>query len=380
MGCFYSIVECFDCMTNRAEVWPEVCEDPDNKLDRWMGSLPSYDFQGLEKIKYEPFQNLMMRLVKDNVIDFNTVDEVIGHNRNKRPRLIRISKKLDFSTLTLYERLQFLSLAYPRVARLETGNTSGFHGFINVQKTKRYVFAKEPTATLDIFHDKVKHTREKKIMVFNHNTRKPEYKTHNFEKRISWDVGGITTVKIAQVMSWFYIRHESINKNNIDEKTNKLLKNLELDADRYFWGLKKFIQSILESYKSLPSRGLDFYWHIYESSDICHLIRNGNIPDLLKNENDKRIFVESINKIPFFENNPVTFMDIFGDERGNHKLIRHDETYFDTSVFDCQRSVMLRKFYNEYTVVGNYTWANSNINIKNINSEYTIPNGMDYTD
>ena len=78
-----------------------------------MGSLPSYDFQGLEKINYEPFQNLMMRLIKDNVIDFNTVDEVIGKNRNKRPRLIRVSKKLDFSTLSLYERLQFLSLTYP---------------------------------------------------------------------------------------------------------------------------------------------------------------------------------------------------------------------------------------------------------------------------
>ena len=106
------------------------------------------------------------------------------------------------------------------------------------------------------------------------------------------------------------------------------------------------------------------------------MIRNGNIPDLIKNENDKRIFVESINKIPFFANNPVTFTGYFGDERGNHKLIRHDETYLSTSVFDCQRSVMLRKFYNEYTVIGNYTWVDSNINIRNINSEYTIPNGL----
>ena len=65
-------------------------------------------------------------------------------------------------------------------------------------------------------------------MVFNHNTRKPEYRKHNFQKRISWDVGGLTTIDVGQVMSWFYIRHETIKKNNIDEKIDKILENLEL--------------------------------------------------------------------------------------------------------------------------------------------------------
>jgi len=354
-----------------------VCNGPQNKLDKWIGDIPLDDLNGLEKIKDTDYKQLMIRLIRGNIFDHQTVDEVIGNMRGRRPRLIRVSKCLDIQSLSMYERLQFLSLVYPRISRLEHGTTSGFHGFINLQKTKRFVFQKETSGSLDAFKDKVKHETEKKIMIFNHNTKSPEYKTHNKYKRISWDLGGITAVNVENIMGWISMRREHITYYNIDEKVTIILKYLELEPEIHSWGLKKFIQSILESYKYIPY-GIDFYWHVYESPDKCHLIRNGNIPDLIKTKKDQEIFLNAINSISGFKENPLTHIEVFGDVRGNHKLVDHYDTVKDINVYDTDKSIMLRKFYNEYTVVGNFTWANSNINMKNINYEYKIPSIYDY--
>lgn len=377
MGNICSLLKCVTIFNNY-EDWSTVCNGPKNKLNKWIGDIPLDNFKGMEKIKDLDYEKLMIRLIRGNIYDHQTVDEVIGNMRGRRPRLIRVSKCLDMQELNMYDRLQFLSIVYPRISRLEHGTTNGFHGFINLQKTKRFVFQKETSGSLDPFKDKVKHETEKKIMIFNHNTKSPEYKTHNEYKRISWDLGGITSVNVEHIMGWVGMRSEKITNYNIDEKVTIILKSLELNPEIHGWGLKKFIQSILESYKYIPYDGIDFYWHIYESPDNCHLIRNGNIPDLIKTEEDQEIFLKAINSISNFKETPLTHMEIFGDVRGNHKLVDYYDTVKDTNVYDTDKSIMLRNFYNEYTVVGNLSWVNSNINVKNINYEYKIPSKYDY--
>ena len=57
--------------------------------------------------------------------------------------------------------------------------------------------------------------------------------------------------------------------------------------------------------------------------------------------------------IPEFKYHELTLTDIFGDERGNHKIVEYYELESFETAWDTPKIKTLRKFYNEYSVVGN---------------------------
>jgi hypothetical protein len=346
-----------------------------------MGHVPESQntINGLNKIKDKNYENMLVELSKDpkNIYYYYLVDEVIGNNRVKRPRLIRASKCLDINKLTLYQKLELLSTTYPRISKLEHGHTFGYHGFINLKKRKRIVYHYDIDNNKDNYKDATVHPNLNKIQIFNHSTKDMEYKTLN-NNYIAWDIGGITSMteklKKYTTHSAMYI----IKPNEILIKTKELLERFDMNTDYNIWGLSKFIQSIIESRKTIPPKGLYFNYIEYESPDKCMLIRNGNIPEILTTYKQKAIYLNALNSLPEFKYNELTLTDIFGDERGNHKIVEYyDPESFETA-WDTPKIKTLRKLYNEYSVVGNNEWCNSNININNINNEYYIPSKVDY--
>lgn len=361
--------------------WIDVNKSGDkNVLNEWMGTIPEDNFKGVSKIFDKKYEQLMLKLLnkENSVFTHKAINEIIGDTIKNRPRLVRVGKSENISEHSLYEKLQFLSISYPKIMKLETGTSKGFHGFINLSKYKRIVFLNETNNTLDPFNNEIKHPTESKIKVFHHTNKSSQYIKHDLEKRISWDIGGITNVKVNNIIEWVNIKEVKITKNNIEEKSKELLQYLNLSSDINMWGLHKFIQSIIESYKTIPANGIGFFWKIYESPDICHMIRNGNIPDLIEDMEDKQIYLDAVNSISFFKDDPLTLIEIFGNDTGNGKLVEYYTTTKDISAFDSNKVIKLIVFYNEYSVIGNREWCNSNVNIKNINYEYLIPEKSSY--
>ena len=372
MGICTSIYAFFGC--NEPE-WSEVCHDPSSgRYKKWLGNPPKNTIMCLSKIKDINYQNLLVNLASQtkNTYSDDLVDEVIGVNRQKRPRLIRVSKRLDFSTLTLYEKLQFLSTDYPRVCKLESGHSSGYNGFIHLTKKKRVIYHRESVNNIHHFKEEMIHATESKINVFHHKTRRPEYKTINPEKYIAWDIGGITGVDRDRTLQWTNIMCYQIVPTNIEAMAASMLIRLKLPIKDHIWGLSKFIQSIVESYKTIPINGVQFRCNYYKSDDTCLLIRNGNVPEMIETENEKELYVDSINSLPEFVNNQLSYEDIFGDSNGNHKLVEHYDLNTYSSIYESDKCKLLKQFYNEYSVVGNHHWCNSNINYDNINTEYSL--------
>jgi len=380
MGVMSSFLYKYGCLT---PTWDYICYNySQQNINRWIGHVPESKntIYGLNKIKDKNYENMLVELSKDpkNIHYYNLVDEVIGRNRVKRPRIIRASKCLDINKLSLYEKLELLSTTYPRISKLEHGHTFGYHGFIHLNKSKRIVYQYDIYNTKTNYKDETVHPTLDKIQIFNHNTKDMEYKTLNCNNYIAWDIGGITSMtkqlKEYNTRSAMYI----IKPNNILIKTKELLERFEMDTAYNIWGLSKFIQSIMESRKIIPPEGLYFNYIEYNSPDKCMLIRNGNIPELLTTDEQKSIYLNALNSLPEFKYNKLTLIDIFGDERGNHRIVEYyDLENFETA-WDTPKIITLRKLYNEYSVVGNDEWCNSNININNINTEYYIPSKNDY--
>ena len=373
MGAIMSVLNKMGCFS---PTWEHICENSsDDKLSRWMGSIPKDKdaLMGMSKIKDPNYNQLLVDLAKEptNIYNYDLVDEVIGKTRQKRPRLIRASKCLDITKFSMYSKLQFLSTTYPRISKLEHGHSVGYHGFTHMKKTKHVVFLCD--THLSNYKEVAIDKMNNKLKVFHHGKKDAEYKTISFDKYIAWDVGGITSVSKEQLENYERKTGFLVKPDDIETSAKRMLEENGTATKYNIWSLTKFMQSIIETRKQVPSEGLMFCYMKYNSTDQCLLIRNGNVPEMLTTYEQKQIYIDGLNSLAEFKTHKLTHEDVFGDVRGNHKIVEYYDLENFKTAWDSYKMEKLRTFYNEYSVVGNTKWCNSNINIKNLNNEYQIP-------
>lgn len=155
-------------------------------------------------------------------------------------------------------------------------------------------------------------------------------------------------MRIQYIDDFDYIKTLEVDRYTIKKVVYRVMKDFGYRDEHTRWGMEKFIQSLLESLKSADP--ITPYYSEYQSPDECYIIKNNKIPDLLTSRSDQDTFLNALNSLQEFKENPLSPDDVFCPYPP-HKLDR---------------------FNGEYTVIGNREWCNSNINWKNIEYEYKL--------
>ena len=356
--------------------WPDIHKNLNIK--KWITKLPKKDekYYILDDNYYELLTNLIKNT--NNILDDSIIDEVIGKERHKNPRLIRLSKTLHFNNKSLYDRLHFLSIIYPKVHKLLNGFTRGYHGFTKVYK-KSYVISY-------IGSNEFKKSlidEDGKVCVFNHDIRKGVYLKHNDIFKISWEIDSIRSLDINKIqylrkcqsegdskINSSYKKIISINSKNKKRSVINILNDLNIYNDYNYLNLLKFIDCVFESsLKKLKSDNLEFTYYIYSDYVPNYIIRNGNIPDILTKEEEKKIFLNSINSLECFNKDNVSYLDVYGNDQGYYKLVDYYETIIAEHVNTKMKNLI--EFYNNYSMVSDII-SDSNITEINLNQSYTL--------
>jgi hypothetical protein len=315
------------------ELWANINKSDDFHL---------YNCDGIEKIKSDDFDELMVRLLNKNIIDYSIIYTLLDDIQLNSDTTISMYNKLN----NIYDKQLCTS-------------------FINMKKNKKYIFECEENTSLSKFKSDLIHPSKPKLYVFNHSKKTGEYVTHDEIKHISYDIGGVTNVSKTQIKLWEKeqnITYITINNLNLDEKVSEILRQINILNDYNLWGLSYFIKSLLDSYTVFPENGIKIGFTHVVSPDDCFIIKNSSITHLINNDKDRQIFIDGLNTLSYFNDSKLTIDDVF----------RYNESINKTKMDG------LTKFYSNYTVVGNYKWCNSNINKSNINYEYTLPEKHNY--
>ena len=337
--------------------WTNAIKDLKH-LQQWNSDKPINTYNGLEKIRDKKYEDLILSLFKntDNSLSFKT-----GLYIN----LFLTTTFTFFVYLTTgYVVIAYLYIIYfimiiHREINSNIDLSLCFENdyinyfvppFIRVNKTKRNVFHFSENM-MENFKDEIKNKDSTKLCLFNYITGNPDYIKHKKEKYASWDIGGITNVNAQDICNFNFIYSIQITDLNIKEQVEKIATKLGYYDDYSKWGMEKFIQSILDGYKTLPKDGIKIYYSEYDSPDDCYIIKNSRIPDIIKDERDLTTLVNVINSFPEYKSNFICTNDLY-----------EKRYYFH------------RKFFDEYTIVGNGSWCNSNINKRNTRYELTLAN------